>query len=152
MTLKRTLGFALLMMAALVLVPASQAQVQDLNLQDVISRLAPASGGNELIFDILRYLIFFVGFITMMLVPDKQLTPSLLMVAVIGMAILSKLNVFRPDDLASLGLNCGMFVIPLIVAGLLRGRGKTPRALLPAILTGMLGGGYFFLYWALVQR
>ncbi|HEX2621877.1 MAG TPA: hypothetical protein VHL11_17090, partial [Phototrophicaceae bacterium] len=71
---------------------------------------------------------------------------------VIGMVVIAKLEIFDPLELGTLALNVGIFVIPLIVAGMLRGRGKTPKALMPAILTGMLGGGYFFLFWALVQR
>jgi hypothetical protein len=52
----------------------------------------------------------------------------------------------------TLALNCGLFVIPFIVAGMLRGRNRMARAVFPALLVGLLGGGYFFLFWALAQR
>lgn len=152
MSIKRFLTFLALSFALVLLVPTLQAQPSEINLQEVIARLGPANTMPDLLFDILRYLIFILAFITLILVPDKQLLASLLVTAVLGMVVLAKLEIFSPIELPTLALNVGIFVIPLIVAGMLRGRGKTPRALVPAILTGLLGGGYFFLFWALMQR
>jgi hypothetical protein len=149
---KRILAFLALFFVSALLVPSVQAQTTDIDFQQILARLGPANTMPELLFDIMRYLIFILGFITLILVPDKQLLASLLMTAVVGMVVIAKLDIFPPTDLPTLALNCGIFVIPLIVAGMLRGRGKTPRALAPAILTGLLGGGYFFLFWALAQR
>jgi hypothetical protein len=151
MSTKRLLAFLALFFLYALLVPSVQAQ-PDINFQDIVAKLGPARQMPYLLFDIMRYLIFILAFITMLFVPDKQLLASLLMTAVLGMVVLAKLDIFEPTDLPTLALNCGIFVIPLIVAGMLRGRGKTPRALAPAILTGLLGGGYFFLFWALAQR
>lgn len=152
MTVRRFLTWLIMLFALVVLVPSVQAQTSDFDIQDVIRQLGPSNTMPDLLFDILRYAIFIIGFITLMLVPEKQLMPSLMMTGVIGMVILAKLEIFSPIELPTLVLNIGIFVIPLVVAGMLRGRGKTPTALAPAILTGLLGGGYFFLFWALVQR
>lgn len=118
---------------------------------DLVAKLAPRQGQN-LLFDIMLYAIFFMSLITTALIPDKQLLPSLIMTSVMGMAVISKLEIFTPDHLGTLVLNAGMFTLPMIVAGLVRARHGTPKALAPAALTGLLGGAYFFLLWALVQR
>ncbi len=98
------------------------------------------------------YGIFFIGLLTMFLVPDKQLLPQMLMVLVCGLAVFAKVDVFGPTEFPIFIINVGMFVVPFIVAGMVRGKHKTAAAAFPAILTGMLGGGYFFLFWALMQR
>lgn len=150
---KRFLILLLVIFAGALLVPTLQAQPNiDIDFQEILRRLGPSSQFPGILFDIMRYLIFIFGFITMLLVPDKQLIASLLMTAVLGIVIIVKLGVFSPVDLATLALNCGLFVIPFIVAGMLRGRNRTPRAAFPALITGLLGGGYFFLFWALAQR
>lgn len=150
--MKRFLAFLALFFLSVMLVPSVQAQPTDINFQEILARLGPANSMPTLLFDLMRYLIFILAFITLLLVPDKQLLASLLTTAVLGMVVLAKLEIFTPVELPTLALNVGIFVIPLIVAGMLRGRGKTPRALIPAVLTGLLGGGYFFLFWALEQR
>ncbi|MCU0496527.1 MAG: hypothetical protein MUF87_04145 [Anaerolineae bacterium] len=151
--------FALLelFMLLVVFVPLSYAQ-SDVDTQALLNALAPRNEMPYLLIDILLYAIFILGMITMFLVPDKQLLPGLLMVAVVGTSVISKIavseprTIFSPCDLPVLGINTFMFVIPLIVAGMVRARGKTPAALAPGILTGLVGGGHFFLFWALLQR
>ncbi len=153
MMTKRFLILLIAIFAGALLVPTLSAQgTIDIDFQEIIRRLGPSSGFPAILFDIMRYLIFIFAFITMLLVPDKQLLASLLMTAVLGIVIVVKLNIFSPVELATLALNCALFVIPFIVAGMLRGRGRTPRAIYPALITGLLGGGYFFLFWALAQR
>ena len=142
----------ILLLALLVPSVHAQTSLEDFDINQIIRQLGPRSYMPELLFDIMRYLIFIIGFITMLLVPDKQLLASLLMVSVLGMVVFAKLEIFGATELPTLGITCGIFVLPLIVAGMLRGRGKTPKALYPAIITGFLGGGYFFLFWALAQR
>jgi uncharacterized MnhB-related membrane protein len=151
MSFKRFLVLLLFCVFSAVLVPVVHAQ-QDIDFQQIIARLGPSNQMPDLLFDIMRYAMFILAFIALILIPDKQLLASLLMTAVLGMIILAKLEIFDPIDLPTLGLNVGMFVIPLIIAGMLRGRGKTPRALIPSILVGLIGGGYFFLFWAVYQR
>ncbi len=145
---------------AFLIVPVAHAQsTADLDFNDVIRELGPRSG-DELLWDIMLYFIFFLGLINTFLIPDKQIFPSMLNFLVMGLAIVSKLLVgdgrtIQPTDFAVLILNVGMFVIPLIMAGMLRtyGRkGRAPRALIPCIMMGLTGGAYFFLFWALEQR
>jgi hypothetical protein len=149
----------LLVLALLMLAPAVHAaDIEDLTAEDILNALGPRSG-DQLIWDILLYSIFISATVTMFLIPDKQLAATLCMFLVMFLALVSKVlvgntstSVIQPTDLPVLGFNAGMFVIPLIVAGIVRARRGTPKALLPSILTGILGGGYFFLYWALEQR
>jgi FtsH-binding integral membrane protein len=142
---------ALVALLLLAITPVAYAQTRQIDTDQILKALGPRNGMPYILFDILLYGIFFIGFIAMMLVPDKQLSPSILMIGVLGCAIVAKVNVFRPTDLPMLGINATMFVIPLIVAGMLRGRGKTPKALGPAIFTGILGGIYFFAFWFFEQ-
>jgi hypothetical protein len=148
------MGIMGLFLVAMLLLPATvQAQATDINLQDIAARLGPSNQMPCTLFDIMRYLLFFLGFICVLLIPDKQLLPSLLMTGVLGLLIIAKLNVFTPDALPMLAINSGIFVIPLIVAGMLRNvNGKPPKARGPAIIAGLLGGGHFFLFWALAQQ
>lgn len=121
---------------------------------EILARLAPRSG-TGLLLDLLLYSLFGIGFITMILVPDKQMLPSLLMLGVIMAALIAKLQYVNINrcDMPTLFINIAMFCIPLIVAGMVRGRpGKTPKALWPAVLTGIIGAMYFFLYWLTNQQ
>jgi hypothetical protein len=152
MTSKRFFMLLIMSFMGMLLVPTLQAQGVNIDFQEIIRRLGPSQSFPNILFDILRYLIFILAFITMLMVPDKQLLASLLMTAVLGVVILVKLEIFSPVELPTLALNCALFVIPFIVAGMLRGRNRMARAVYPALLTGLLGGGYFFLFWALVQR
>lgn len=130
------------------------AQAQLPSGSEILARLAPRQG-TELLLDLLLYTIFGIGFVTMILVPDKQLFPSLLMLGVVMVALIAKLRYVGIDrcDLITLGLNIFMFAIPMLVAGMVRARaGKVPKALWPAIITGVFGGIYFFLFWFTQQR
>jgi hypothetical protein len=122
--------------------------------QQILARLAPRAG-MDLVLDLLLYTVFGIGFVTMILVPDKQMLPSLLMLGVIMAALIAKLQYVGINicDLATFAINVFMFAIPMLVAGMVRGRaGKTPKALWPAVLTGVIGGLYFFVFWALYQQ
>ena len=122
--------------------------------QQILARLAPRTG-TDLILDLMLYTLFGIGFISMILVPDKQMLPSILMLGVIMAALIAKLQYVGINvcDLATFAVNVFMFAIPMLVAGMVRGRsGKTPKALWPAVLTGLIGGMYFFMFWALYQQ
>src|SRR5690606_8932146 len=82
---KRFMTWLLMLFMLALLVPSVQAQSRDFDIQDVIRQLGPSNTMPDLLFDILRYAVFIMGFITLMLVPEKQLMPSLLMTGVIGM-------------------------------------------------------------------
>lgn len=147
----------LLLLISLIAVPTASAQ-EDLDFQDIVDALGPRDG-NELIFDLLLYAIFFMGMLNMFLIPEKQLFPAILNFIVIGLAVVSKLLVgdepnstIKPDDFATLIFNSGMFVLPLVTAGMVRSRFGTPKAMITCAITGLIGGGYFFVFWSLAQR
>jgi hypothetical protein len=131
--------------------PATYAQdMPDIPFSEIPARLLPQP--DTMLWDILLYLIFFMALITSLLVPDKQMLPTLVITLVMGMVVINKLHIFGPGHFATLVLNAGIFVLPLIVAGMVRARMGTPKAMAPAALTGILGGIYFFLFWAMEQR
>ena len=140
--------------------PAYAQSTNDVNFKDILTALGPRSG-QDLLFDILLYTIFFIGLVNSFLIPDKQLMASLLNFLVMGIAVVSKLLIgyppddplLTPTDSPVLILNVAVFVIPLIIAGSLRSyKGKRTKAMMPAIFQGLIGGTYFFLFWALLQR
>lgn len=157
MTRNRILVMALTGLLMMMLTSVVQAQEVP-SVQELLALLGPRSnrGFAYLLLDILLYILFALGFITMILVPDKQLLPSLIMIGVLGLIIIAKLDyvggMLQPKELPVLAINVAIFVLPLMVAGMVRSRMGTPRAMWPAIVTGLFGGGYFFLFWALVQR
>ncbi len=152
MTRKRVVYIVLLLLLILIITPVAQAQDPELpTFEEILSRLGPRSGIN-LLWDILLYAIFFLSMITSALIPDKQLLSTLTIVTVMIMAVVAKVNIFAPDDFGTLVLNSGMFVLPMIVAGMVRSKHGPPKAMAPAAFTGILGGVYFFLFWAVVQR
>ncbi|PJF21818.1 MAG: hypothetical protein CUN56_09160 [Phototrophicales bacterium] len=86
---------------------------------------------------------------------------------VIGLTVASKLlidvvndggyfnpsAILEPTDFAVLPMNVGIFVLPLIMAGMLRSvKGKPTKAIYPSMLMGLLGGAYFFLFWSIEQN
>src|SRR5574341_684100 len=123
------------------------AQSSQLNVQDIIQRLGPNSQPG-LVWNIFLYLIFFIGLATMFMQSDKQLLTTLMMAAVAFSAVLDKLQVLRNQpilgqrDFGTLLLHILMFTFPLIVGGL----AKAKKSRGPAILTGILGGIYFFAF------
>ncbi|MFW5691217.1 MAG: hypothetical protein ACOCXZ_01840 [Chloroflexota bacterium] len=156
------LGFVLIITAS----PTLAQQTNDINFNDIVEALGPRQG-QALLFDILLYLIFFIGLINTVLIPDKQLLVSLLNYAVLALVVISKLLIdvvndggeFFPSailestDFAVLPINAAIFIFPLLMAGLLRSvKGKRSNALFPSLLMGLLGGAYFFMFWAIEQN
>ena len=155
MLLRRIMFVGLMVFLLMAVVPVTLAQdLEDIQLSDILDAIGPRSG-DQLILDILLYAIFIIGLITSLLVPDKQMFVQMLMFLVVAMALVAKLligkhasAIFDECDLPTLIINIIMFVSPMISAGMLRPvKGKRSKAMLPAIFTGLLGGGYFFLYW-----
>lgn len=161
MVRNRILVVLLFLLLTLTVVPVVAAQgTGDIDLGDIVDALGPRSG-QALIWDLFLYAIFFLGFLNMLLIPDKQLFSSMLNLLVMGLAVVSKLlvgyppnnPVLAPADLPVLIFNAGMFTLPFIIAGMQRSvKGKPSKATIPAIIMGLLGGGYFFLFWAMEQR
>ncbi len=123
------------------------AQQLNLNPQDILARLAPRSGIG-LLYDILLYIVFILALIVMFMQSDKQLVPTMISGLVGALAVIAKLNVFDPLAFGALVINAGIFVLPLIVAGITKAKNSQPLA----IIGGVLGGVYFFLFWFISQR
>ncbi len=129
-----------------------------LNFQDIVALLGPGTG-QALIWSILLYIIFFFALITLFVMPDKNMIPTLLILAVLLFAIVGKLSVaalalhkqpiLKNKDFGMFVINVGMFVFPLITIGMIRARKS--KATGPALITALTAGVYFFLFWFIVQ-
>lgn len=131
---------------------------------DVIGRLLALGSGFDLLFSILLYIIFFLALIVLFTLPDKNLTATLLIAAVLVCSVIAKLSlaarsagidpIFTRGEFGMLAINALMFTFPFIVAGVTR-KARLKRnvvSTLPAIICGLFAGVYFFLYWFVVQR
>lgn len=166
---KRIYLAVLLLFISLLLAPVASAQSTEVDFQQILRSLGPRTEGYSseyLFFDILLYVIFFLSMVNMFLIPDKQLSVSLLNFAVILFVVFSKVGVASAFNdpatrhpsailgmcaLPVLAINAAIFVLPLIIAGMVRKTSKfggTPPSLFIAALTGLIGGAYFFLAWA----
>lgn len=126
------------------------------DVQEIIRLLGPSSG--QPVWNILLYLIFGLALLTLLLMPDKNLIPTLLIASVLLAALVAKLSisatrnpVFQPDSFGQYMVNIVPFVAPIIAAGMIRTKKKT-NVIPPAILTAILGGLFFFGFWLFVQR
>ncbi|GIL12088.1 MAG: hypothetical protein BroJett038_08080 [Chloroflexota bacterium] len=123
------------------------AQQINIPMNEIIARLAPRSG-IELLYDICLYIVFFLCLIVMFMQSDKQLVPTILAGLVGALAVIAKLNVFDPKAFGSLVINATIFVFPIIVAGITKAKRSQPLA----IIAGVFGGVYFFMFWFISQR
>lgn len=124
------------------------AQQINLNPQEIVARLSPRTNGVYLVYDILLYIIFVLALIVMFMQSDKQLVPTILAGLVGALAVIAKLNVFDPLAFGALVINAGIFVFPIIVAGITKAKKSQPLA----VIAGVLGGVYFFMFWFISQR
>ncbi|GEM_PF-822528 len=168
LTRNHILWTILVLVSALFFVtPALAQDGTGIQLSDIGALLSPREG-NDLLFDIMLYLIFFLGMVNSLLIPDKQLFQTMLNISVVACAVISKLLVggvlydtfdgvkvytIPPCDFPVLIINVWMFVMPMIVAGMLRSvKGKKTQGIPVSIFMGLIGGAYFFLFWALKQQ
>jgi hypothetical protein len=122
--------------------------------------LAPAGGvPNAIVYSIFLYLIFILALITLFLMPDKNLLPTLLTGGTLLAVVLAKLVTagasiggFRPEQFGMLIVNVIPFLFPFLVAGMTRTRKRTNPVPPLAILTGILGGVYMFIYGFFIMR
>jgi uncharacterized membrane protein len=81
---------------------------------------------------------------------------TLLMAGVLLATVVAKLSIsssppiLKTREFGMLIINIVMFVFPLLGAGLIRSR-KKGRAMLFGIITGLIGGAYFFFFWFMEQ-
>jgi len=131
--------------------------MDNIDFQEIVFLLSPGTG-QTLIWSIFLYLIFFFGVVTLLSIPDKNMIPTLLMAGVLLFAIVAKLSVtataanaiIKPKDFGMFVINVGMFVFPLITVGMIRARKS--KATAPALITSLIAGVYFFLYWLIAQH
>ncbi len=164
MTRNKFLAALITIILLVMLAPMAQAQSNDLG-QQILRYIGPRRGGE--IWDIaFVYPIFFFAMITLFMQGDKELFTTLIMATVLLLTVLSKLaplGIFNtlggptggdpliwsyPKGLIVFIIHCGIFALPIIVAGMT----KAKKSRGPAILTGVLGGVYLFAFWFVMQR
>lgn len=129
----------------------------EIDFQEIIRLVSPGQG-QDFLWSIMLYLCFFFGLLTLFLLPDKNLLPTLLMAATLLFIFIAKISlaspqpVFERKEFGMLIINVWIGVIPLIVAGMIRTRKRNNPALPTSIIAGLIGLGYFMIFWALVQR
>ncbi len=119
----------------------------ELTVQEILSKLGPR-GGVNLVYDIILYILFILNLIIMFMQSDKQLVPTLFAGLAAALTVVAKLDVLGPKELGSLIVNAGIFVLPLIIAGITRAKKSTPLA----VISGLLAAVYFFAFWFFNQR
>lgn len=102
--------------------------------------------------DIFIYLIFFLSLLMLFFIPEKSQQSMYLMFVVLFFALVDKIRQATTDlpiegldnaGFATLLIHVGMFVIPLMAAGLIRGRGRNDKRGVPiGILIGLIAGLY----------
>ena len=118
-----------------------------ITLQEVLAHLAPRSGVN-LIYDIILYLVFVLDLILMFGQSDKQTMTTVMAGGAAALAVIAKLDVFRPREFGSLIVNAGMFVLPLLVVGISKAKKVQPLGVISAVFSAI----YFFAFWFFAQR
>jgi hypothetical protein len=121
--------------------------MNNLTLQEVLAHLAPRSGVN-LLYDIVLYIVFVLDLILMFGQSDKQTITTVMAGGAAALAVIAKLDVFRPKEFGSLIVNAGMFVLPLLVVGISRAKKVNPAGVVSALFSAL----YFFAFWLLAQR
>lgn len=132
--------------------------MEGFDVQDALQLLALGQGQN-IIWSLFLYVIFFLSLITLFLIPDKNMIPTLLMAGLLLAVIIVKVSlaptgqpVVPRTGFAIFILNIAMGAIPFIVTGMVRARHGKNKVAPPAILAGIFGFTYFFLYWLVVIR
>jgi hypothetical protein len=131
--------------------------MEGFDIQDALKLLAIGSG-QDMIWNIMLYVIFFLGLITLFLIPDKNMFPTLLTAVVLLLAVVAKVSlassdpILRKKEFGMMIINIGMAVLPFVVAGMIRSGKKPSKAPGPAILGGIIGMVYLFMFWFLQQQ
>lgn len=127
----------------------------NIDMSDIMVYIGPGTGQN-IIWSVFLYVIFFLALITLFLIPNKNMVPTLLMAGVLLCAVIAKISlaqrrgaILETKEFGMLVINVCMFIFPLIAVGLARARKNKMAA--PAILTSLIAGAYFFLFWVIVQ-
>jgi hypothetical protein len=121
--------------------------MNQLTLQQVLAHLAPRSGVN-LVYDIILYIVFVLDLILMFGQSDKQTITTVMAGGAAALAVVAKLDVFKPREFGSLIVNAGMFVLPLLVVGISKAKKVQPLGVISAVFSAL----YFFAFWFFAQR
>ncbi len=129
----------------------------NVNVQEILNLLSPATG---LPYSIFLYLIFFLAFASLLLMPDKNMIPTVLTALVLLAVVVGKLTISAPngrsfvtqDSFAILIANVAMMLFPFLTAGTVRTKARRNPVLPLSILTGIIGAVYFFVYGLFVMR
>lgn len=128
--------------------------MEGVTIQEILKLLGPQTG--NMLWNILLYAIFILSVIAILGMPDKNMLASLLMGAVALSAVIAKLStsavppLLPKREFGMFLINALIFVFPLLTAGVIRARKKS-RTVMLCIITGVLGGMYFFFFWFLEQ-
>ena len=131
--------------------------MESINGQDILRLLALGEGQNA-IWSVFLYLIFFFGVITLLSIPDKNMVPTLLTGGVLLCAIVAKVSLASADpilerkEFGMIVINVAMGVLPFMVVGMVRSGKQRSKATAPGIMGGILGLLYFFAFYLFVQR
>lgn len=125
--------------------------------QQIVAILRPDS-----LSDIFIYAMFFLSLITTAIIPEKNVQAPYMMYGVLLFCIIDLLrgrdgsglssmgtfyvggeSIFSDTGLVTFTIHIGMFVFPMIAAGLIRQQGRKGGAAIPlSILIGLIGGMY----------
>lgn len=119
----------------------------NINPQEILNALLPR-GGFELIYDIFLYIMFFMNLVLMFAQSDKQIVPTIFAGGAAALAVIAKLNVFAPKEFGSLIVNAGIMILPFLVFGITNAKKTRPIAM----ISGILGAVYFFMFWFFSQN
>ncbi len=117
--------------------------MEGVDINDIVQLLLPSQA--RLLQDIWLYLILAFVLITLFMQPEGSITITLLLAVVAISIFIDKVQAF-PGHLCSFGtlvIRVGMFVIPLITAGVT----QNPKSRGPAVIAAVLGLGYTFVLW-----
>jgi hypothetical protein len=131
--------------------------MEGFDIQDAL-KLLELGSGQDRIWSIMLYIIFFLGLITLFLIPDKNMFPTLLTATVLLLAVVAKVSlassdpILRRREFGMMIINVAMAVLPFIVAGMIRSGKRPSKAPGPALLGGIVGMIYFFMFWFTQQQ
>ncbi len=133
--------------------------MDQIGLSDITAALLPRMDDPIiLVLDLLLYIMFFMNLVAFFMQDDRQLIATLLMGLAILAVLVGKLSTFyaggrspiefiEADELPMLIVNCVIFVTPIIVTGMSKAKKSKPIT----IISGLLGGAYFFMFWFFLQ-
>jgi threonine/homoserine/homoserine lactone efflux protein len=131
-----------------------------ININDIGTLLGFGSG-SDIIWNFGLYVIFFLSLFSMFRMPDKNMVPTLLIGAVLALAVIAKISinaryigedpVLTNREFGMFVVNAGMVVFPFVAAGMVRAKKKGP-VIGASVLTGIFALVYLLMFGILEQR